>query len=221
MIGSSSDPDVPPGAERTGRVVIALFDDRAGAERAIRDLKNAGFSNEQLGAASQDPVGSGNPAGEKADRDDTSPPPGTLDGLTEGATVGAVTGGVMGGLLGMISALLLPGVGPLIVGCVLASSIMGLGVGAATGSLIGALVGMGVPEADARYFDAGLRQGMTLVTVHATENVAEAVAILERHGADLGPSTVRPKQTASYGGRERRSAAVTGYAGPERRLAGV
>jgi hypothetical protein len=222
MRGSSSEPGSPAGADTTGRIVIALFEERAGAERAIRDLKDAGFSNEQIGAAVQDALGTGNPADEETFANGTGQSSASLNGLTDGATAGALTGGVIGGLLGMISSLLVPGLGPLIVGGVLASTIMGLGVGAATGGLIGALIGMGVPEEDARYFDAGLRQGMTLVTVNATENAAEALTILERHGADLGPSrTHRAQPTDSYGGRDRRSASVSAYTGPERRLAGV
>jgi hypothetical protein len=100
---------------------------------------------------------------------------------------------------------------------------MGMGVGAATGGLIGALVGMGVPEEDARYFDAGLRDGRTLLTVSGRERAPQAVAILERHGADLGPSQSRAsKPSDQYAGQERRSSRFdTAYAGPERRLIGV
>jgi hypothetical protein len=209
MTGSSNGPSSPTGAETTGRVVIALFEERAGAERAIRDLKDAGFRNEQIGAATQDQL----------------PTPSLADEGSNGsgeAAAGALTGGVLGGLLGLISSLLVPGVGPLIVGGILASTIMGLGVGAATGGIIGALVGLGVPQEDAQYFDAGLRRGMTLVTVNATEKAEAALAILERHGADLGPSRgPRSQPIEAYGGRERRSASSAAYTGPERRLAGV
>lgn len=244
MTGSTNGPSSPRGAETTGLIVVALFEERLEAEDAIRDLKNAGFTNDQIGAATQDRVGTEEPSSgegtasqarsqesgesnargrESADKDE----PGkiveeTASGLAEGAATGALTGGVIGGLVGLISSLLIPGIGPLVVGGVLASTLLGMGVGAATGGLIGALVGMGVPEEDARYFDAGLREGRTLVTVSNTEGAPEALSILERHGGDLGPSRSRgSKRSGSYPGQERRSGADAAYAGPERRLVGV
>jgi hypothetical protein len=220
-----------------GRIVVALFEQRSEAEDAIRDLKNAGFTNEQIGIATQDRVGAGkaHTAGEtrgageaRSEGTPVDDDPGriveeTASGLAEGAAVGAVTGGVIGGLVGLVSSLLIPGIGPLLVGGVLASTLMGLGVGAATGGLIGALVGMGVPEQDARYFDTGLREGRTLVTVSDTEGAfEEALGILERHGADLGPSRSRAsKRSDEYEGQERRSRFDAAYVGPERRLVGV
>ena len=211
MTGSTNGNSSPRGAETTGVIVVALFEERSEAEGAIRDLKNAGFTNEQIGVATQDRVEA-----------ETAGSEGSAVGLAEGAAAGALTGGVIGGLVGLVSSLLIPGLGPLVVGGVLASTLMGMGVGAATGGLIGALVGMGVPEEDARYFDAGLRDGRTLLTVSGTDSAPEAVAILERHGADLGPSKSRAsKRSDQYEGQERRSRFDAAYVGPERRLIGV
>ena len=224
MTASTDGYSSPRGAETIGRIVVALFEERSEAEDAIRDLKNAGFTNEQIGVATQEMVGAGEarseetPVGDEPARivEDTA------SGLAEGAAVGALTGGVIGGLVGLVSSLLIPGVGPLVVGGVLASTLMGMGVGAATGGLIGALVGMGVPEEDARYFDAGLREGRTLVTVSDTVGASEALGILERHGADLGPSQSRAsRRSDQYKGQERRARGDAAYAGPERRLVGV
>ena len=223
MKSSVDESSSPPGAETVGRTVVALFDNRSSAERAIRELKNAGFTNDQLGVATQDSVGAG---GAGTGRDEHGSAVDTreeaADELTEGATAGALTGGIVGGLVGLLSSLLIPGVGPLIVGGVLASTLLGMGVGAATGGLIGALVGMGVSEEDARYFDAGLREGRTLLTVSGAAAAPEALAILERHGADLGPSRLRAvQQEVRYAGHERRAGSDHQYSGPERRLVGV
>jgi hypothetical protein len=225
MTRSTEGPSSAKGAETTSRIVVALFEERAEAEDAIRDLKKAGFTNDQIGVVTQDKVGPGTARSdeERAGEDD---PERILDetasGLTEGAAAGALTGGVIGGLAGLISSLLIPGIGPLLVGGILASALLGMGVGAAAGGLIGALVGMGVPEEDARYVDAGLREGRTLVTVSDTDVTSEALPILERHGADLGPSRSRgSKRSSSYQGQERRARAEATYGGPERRLVGV
>jgi hypothetical protein len=180
----------------TGRTVVALFPHSERAHAAIQDLRQAGFPLEQIGIAmqdrSQDPV----PVASRAENKDQE------------ATVGAITGGVIGSLLGLISSLLIPGIGPILVGGVMAS-LVGAGVGAAAGGIVGALAGAGVPEHDARYFDAGLRAGGTLVTVNVGARLGEVLDILQRHEADLGI------------GRERRGPATQAYTGPERRLARV
>jgi hypothetical protein len=223
MAASTDGPGSPRGAGTPGVIVVALFEERSEAEDAIRDLKDAGFTNEQIGVATQGRIEAGEAPGEGSAADDEAARivQETASGLAEGAAAGALTGGVIGGLVGLVSSLLIPGVGPLVVGGILASALMGVGVGAATGGLIGALVGMGVPE-DARYFDAGLREGRTLVTVSNTDGAYEALGILERHGADLGPSkSSAPKRSDQYQGQERRSRLDAAYAGPERRLVGV
>jgi hypothetical protein len=193
--------DNPP-QETTGRTVVGLFSHRSTAESAIRDLRNAGFEKERIGVAMPDRVEQGDlladAGGEPA----------------EGAAKGAVSGGLVGGLLGLLGSLLVPGVGPVLAGGVLASTLAGVGIGAAAGGLIGALMGLGVPEEDARHFDQRLREGGTLVAVDAGTRTAEALAILARHEVDLGPSG-----PARYA--DRRVGRDPGYTGPERRLVGV
>jgi len=193
MTGSIDEQSSPEGAETTARIIVAIFEERAEAEDAIRDLKSAGFRNDQIGVAIHDRPAyqSSSPSDKEGSEDDNAAKvvDEAASGLAEGAAAGALTGGVIGGLVGLIGSLLIPGVGPLVVGGVLASSLLGMGVGAATGGLIGALVGMGVPEEDAKYFDEGLRGGKTLVTVNTTNEAPDqAISILQRHGGDLGPS---------------------------------
>jgi hypothetical protein len=168
--------DVPAEQDTTGRTVDGLFTNRPDAESAIRELKTAGFGEDRIGVAMQN-------RDEQRDLMET-----TGSEAAEGAAKGAVSGGVVGGVIGLLGSLLIPGVGPIVVGGVLASTLTGVGIGAATGGIIGALVGLGVPEGDARHFDEGLRSGRTLVTVNAGARTAEALAILDRHGMDFGPS---------------------------------
>jgi len=193
--------------ETTGRTVVGMFASRADAESAIRDLKSAGFSEDRIGVAvpedariepSKD-AGAANDAGAAAG---------------EGAAAGALSGGVVGGLIGLLGSVLVPGLGPLVVGGVLASTLTGAGIGAATGGLVGALMGLGIPEEDARRFDEGLRSGGALVTVSAGRRTDEALRVLQRHGVDLG-------SRATAAPAERRRSRDSAYAGPERRTAGV
>lgn len=206
---SASPGDITPGIP--GLTVIGLFPDHSDAANAIRDLKDAGFTEDQIGVAMQDR--------DKQQQlvDDTG------STAAEGAATGAIGGGMVGGLIGLFGSLLIPGVGPIVAGGALASALTGAGIGAAAGGIIGALMGLGVPEADAQHFDKGIRSGMTLVTVSAGARTDEALITLQRHGTDFGPSG--RERYGSFDrtdhGQERRYRQDLAYAGPERRLAGV
>jgi hypothetical protein len=157
--------------------VVGLFHNQADAEKAIRRLKNEGFSEDQIGVAIKD----------RERQVDLIEGTGTQ--AAEGAATGAIGGGVLGGVIGLLAgvgALAIPGVGPIIAGGTLASTLAGAGIGAAAGGLLGALVGMGVPEEDAQHFDEGFRAGGTLVTVNAGARADEARNCLYDAGADLG-----------------------------------
>jgi hypothetical protein len=167
------------------RTVVGVFENRDDAERAIRQLKDAGFSSDQIGVAMRDR----NAQGQLVEDTGTH--------AAEGAVTGAVGGGILGGLAGLligIGALVIPGIGPVVAGGALATAfgtaagtaVAGAGIGAAAGGNVGALVGMGVPEEEARYFETGFRSGGILVSVNAENRAMEALAILERNGADTG-----------------------------------
>jgi hypothetical protein len=168
--------------------IAGLFPDRASAEQAIDALKAAGFTGDQIGVAMRDRTAQGILIEE------------TGTEAAEGAATGALGGGMLGGLAGFligIGALAIPGVGPIVAGGILAealgvaggTALAGAGIGAAAGGLVGALVGVGIPEPAARHFETGFRAGRVLVTVEAGARVLEAMAILDRHGADTGPAS--------------------------------
>jgi hypothetical protein len=195
------------GADRG--TVVGLFRNQADAERAIRDLKDAGIDESRIGVA-------------MLDRDSQRE-------LAEDST-GPILGGAVGLLVG-VGALAIPGVGPIIAGGALATTLAGAGIGAAAGALIGALVTMGVPEDDARYFETGLRQGSVLVTATTGSRESEAREILRASGADLGGSAREAVgdpdlfgkreevmvEEEAWRGSERRYHDDLSYPGPERR----
>jgi uncharacterized protein (TIGR02271 family) len=166
-----------PWANRS--TVVGLFDHQTQAEAAINALKAAGFPERDIGVAMRDRSSQGELA------------EGTGTQAAEGAAGGAVGGGVVGGvvgLLGGLGALAIPGLGPIFAAGWLGSTLAGAGIGAAAGGIIGGLVGLGVPENEAKHFEAGIKEGRVLVTVKAEDRAAEAAEILRRHDADLGPA---------------------------------
>jgi hypothetical protein len=194
----------------TGRSAVAgLFRDRDDAERALYDLHDAGFHADDVGLAARNPGGEAQLAGESGSH------------AGSGAVSGAVGGGLLGASLGFlvgVGALVVPGIGPALAGGALASAfggaagatLAGAGLGAAAGGLAGALIGMGIPEEEARHFDAGFRTGAVLITVRAGERAMEALAILERHSADTGPGSLGAAGTATAAATGATIAAATG-----------
>ncbi|MBA2627244.1 MAG: general stress protein [Gemmatimonadales bacterium] len=161
---------------RTTSTVVGLFHDRDDAERAVRALRDAGFSDSAIGIAMRD-----------ADQQqELSESTGTSG---EGVKKGAVSGGVVGGLAGLLGSLLIPGLGPIVVAGWLGSTLVGAGIGAAAGGLIGGLVDLGVSEDEAHHFERGVHGGGILVTVNAGARAHAAYEILHDAGADLGPET--------------------------------
>jgi hypothetical protein len=160
--------------------VARFFDDWASASRAVDALHAAGFRDDQIGILARDRKNSATRTDGVRDGDAVND-----DAVVSGAATGAAIGGVTG-LLAALAALAIPGVGPLVAGGVLATTLgtaaAGTGIGAAAGGLIGALTGMGFSEDDARFYDEGVRNGGTLVTVHNTDRVSESTQILEKHG---------------------------------------
>ncbi|MCL6647405.1 MAG: hypothetical protein K6U89_03605 [Chloroflexi bacterium] len=183
----------------SGRTTVAgLFRDSARAQEAILALGDAGFTADQIGVAVRDPAVEARMTEESGTQ------------AVTGAVTGAVSGGLLGGLVGFLvglGALAIPGIGPVVAGGILASAfgiaggtaVAGAGIGAAAGGLVGALVGLGIPEEEAHHFEHGIREGRTLVTVRAENRALEALAILERYGADTGPGSVGTGGTTTAG----------------------
>jgi outer membrane lipoprotein SlyB len=93
--------------------------------------------------------------------------------LVEGAGLGAL----IGGAVGIASAVLLPGIGPLLVAGPLVLS------GALGGSLIGMLVKAGYGREDAEYLEERVRSGRYLVVVHGGDTL-RAETVLRNAGAE-------------------------------------
>lgn len=170
---------------RKAQVVAGLFEDLSSARDAVNVLKATGFTEEQIGLAVRD----------RDERGERVEEPGTR--ASEEALRAAVGGSVVGALAGLLVGLgvvVIPGLGPLVAGGTLgaglgvagATVVAGAGIGAATGGLLGALIGLEIPEAEARYFEAGVRAGRVLVTVRAEDRAGDALRILQRYGADAG-----------------------------------
>jgi hypothetical protein len=161
----------------TQKAVIGIAKTEAQAAMIVEDMQKAGFQMGDISVLVPNRGSNRDLGHEKASK------------LPEGATTGAVAGGVLGGALGLlagIGAIAIPGLGPFIA----AGPIMGLLGGAAAGAtaigVAGALVGLGIPEYEAKQYEAKLRDGNVLISVHTDDRRERELAkdIFERHDAD-------------------------------------
>ena len=157
-------------ATATNTPPVGVFETRAAADRAVSDLRAAGYRDDQIGVVAKD------------DRGKTVRTDGAGDNAAEGAAIGAATGA--GALaLGSLAVTfgVIPVVGPLLAVGPLAAALISAGAGAAAGGIAGALIGWGIPEEDARYYEGAVNAGRYVVTVDCGTN-ADARDLITRHG---------------------------------------
>jgi len=162
---------------RTNReTIVAVFHNRGDAQKAVRELKAAGFLDSEIGMIARDERGATTTStGDSADD-------GTM--AAEGAAVGVATGAGVGALWALgIAAQVLPAIGPVIAGGLLTAVLASAAGGAAAAGLIGALIGLGISEEDAKYYEGEVKSGRTVVTVRAGARAVSATEILDRCNA--------------------------------------
>lgn len=147
------------------------------AENIVLELKQAGFTSDDISALLPDRRGTRDFAHEHH----TKAP----EGATTGGVLGLGLGAGLGWLAG-VGALAIPGIGPFIAAGPIMAALGGAAVGTATGGIIGALVGMGIPEFEAKRYDAKVREGSILISVHTESGQQRDVAkdVFKRNNAD-------------------------------------
>lgn len=159
------------------KAVFCIAVSEAQAERIVNELKNSGFSYNDISVLFPDKAGTKHFAHEQHTK------------APEGATAGASTGGILAGAVGWlagIGALTVPGLGPFIAAGPLMAALSAAAVGAAVGGIAGALVGMGFPEYEAKRYQGRIQTGNILISVHAatSEQTRLAKNIFREAGAE-------------------------------------
>ena len=162
--------------ENAAKTVIALYRFESEANSAAEELVQHGFARDQIdvivGHELSKPEEHVSAAEDKEGK--------VLSAVGKGLTYG----GGLGAAAGAASSLLIPGVGPLVIGGALAAMLLGAGLGASVGGAMAGLMQAGVDESDARLFESALRHGGVVLTVKTDEaHTRKAVRILDRKGA--------------------------------------
>lgn len=156
----------------TDTTTVGVFETRAAAERAVADLRAAGYRDDQIGLVAKDERG-------KTVRTDGA---GEANNAGEGAVIGAAAGAgamALGSLA--VSFGVIPVIGPILAVGPIAAALISGAAGAAAGGVAGALIGWGIPEEDARYYEEEVKAGRYLVTVTGDRHV-DARGHMTRHG---------------------------------------
>ena len=160
------------------KTVVGLFDDRAAAQNAVRELTAEGFRGDEVSVVSKKPDGKGVEV-EYVEEDGHR----QIGDMAKGAGTGAAIGGAAALLLSL-TALSIPGIGPVLAAGPLAALIAGAGIGATAGGLVSGLTRLGLGDEEAHTYAEGLKRGGTLVTVNADDHRADAaVGVMRRLGA--------------------------------------
>lgn len=149
------------------KAVFCIAKSEEQATSIVNQLKEAGFSNDDVSVLLPDRAGSRDFAHEHHTK------------APEGAATGAIAGGVMAGVLGWlvgIGSLAIPGVGPLIAAGPILAALSGAAAGGAVGGLAGGLVGLGIPEYEAKQFEGKVKNGNILISVHTEDSKERSVA---------------------------------------------
>ncbi|MGD0119222.1 MAG: hypothetical protein ABSD30_14240 [Candidatus Binatus sp.] len=149
------------------KAVFCIAKSEEQAVHIVNQLKEAGFSNNDVSVLLPDRAGSRDFAHEQHTK------------APEGAATGAVAGGVAAGVLGWlvgIGSLAIPGVGPLIAAGPIVAALSGAAAGGAVGGMVGALVGLGVPEYEAKQYEGKIKDGNILISVHTEDSKERSVA---------------------------------------------
>lgn len=155
--------------------IVGVFANNEQARNATRALKDAGFTEEQIGVASANRAQGAGTLENRDAADDSYAGEGAMAGVATGAGIGALWGlGILAGVL--------PGIGTAIAGGTLGILLSSAAAGAAAAGLAGALVGMGLSKEEAEYYEGEMKTGKTLVTVKAGSRSDLAMRIMQQHG---------------------------------------
>jgi uncharacterized membrane protein len=159
-------------------MVVSVFNTHPEAEKAIKELQNAGFDMKKLSVVGKDYQTDEHVVGYYN----------TGDRVKYWGKLGAFWGGLWGFLFGS-AFFFIPGIGPLVVGGPLVSWIIGALEGAVIigglNALGAALYSIGIPKNSILKYETSLKSNKFLLIAHGTlEEVEKAKKILETANCD-------------------------------------
>lgn len=155
------------------RMITGMFSDRTSAERAYDNMKDRGYTDDEISLIMSDDTRESEFSDEDRDKSDMGNK--ALEGTGAGSAIGGAAGAAAGILAAVGTSVAIPGLGIVIAGPI-AAGLAGAGAGGIAGGLIGALVGAGIPKERAEYYEKGIKNGKIVMGVHPrTQEDAEYI----------------------------------------------
>jgi len=152
-------------ASSDGQLVIGVFKSLRDAEQAVTQLRQQGFTNEEINIVSKN--------AEKGDKKYVD------DDISDGALTGGTLGGI-GGLIIGAGALAIPGIGPIVAAGPIAAALSG----AFAGGIAGGLIDWGIPVEVSQHYEREIVEGGTLAVIRTdSQKINQAAQILRQNGA--------------------------------------
>lgn len=152
--------------------VIGVFNQTEAAEKAVKALREKGFTENEISIIAKD-------EGKKGKRDMEVGGDFGGENISDGTAWGGALGGVAG-LLAGLGALAIPGIGPIVA----AGPLAGVLSGAVTGGVAGGLIDLGIPEDRGQEYEKKLKAGGILAVIETSDDkVKDASEILRQNGA--------------------------------------
>jgi hypothetical protein len=167
------------------KMVTAVFRDRANAQLVYDELVSRGYTPKEINVLMSDATRASYFAGK---HETLKANTAVAEGMAAGGAIGTAVGATLGAVLAVGAGVLTVGFAgvPLVIAGPMAAAIAALaggGAGAITGGLLGALIGLGIPESNAKAYEAALREGGVVlgVTPHSDEEYGQITKLFEQH----------------------------------------
>ena len=165
------------------KMVTAAFRRRFDAEAAHDWLRDRGYTSKDINVLMSD-------ATRKSlhdEDDDHAAGSMAAEGVATGGAIGTAVGATLAAIAAIGTTIALPGLGIVLAGPIVAA-LAGGGAGAVAGGIVGGLVGFGIPESNAKAYEAVLRDGGIVIGV-VPKNSEDASTIKdhfkELHGENV------------------------------------
>ncbi|MBK8551567.1 MAG: hypothetical protein IPL53_11105 [Ignavibacteria bacterium] len=151
----------PDDLNRNRSGLSGMFGDRESTEKVYDNLHQRGYAKEDINIIMSDSTRKKYFENETVETELGTK---AMEGAGKGSAIGGTVGAIAGVIAALGTSLLIPGLGLVIAGPIVAG-LAGAGAGGITGGLIGALIGSGIPEEKAKVYESGIKDGKILVNV--------------------------------------------------------
>lgn len=158
-------------------MITAVFRNKIDADRAYDALIRRGYTDSEINVLMSDKTRATYYSTATKDRErEGKHEAGSLavEGMGVGGAIGTAVGATLAAVAATGTSLVIPGLGLVIAGPIVAA-LAGGGAGAVAGGLVGALTGYGFPEENAEAYHAALREGGVVLGVvpHSSKDATE------------------------------------------------